>query len=107
MFKKVDLWRHDKTCRDKKENSDVGTKRKRIQTVSSKLLPIQTSSEGVQNVIHNMLQDNITSHVRGDEMICKYGDSLFDRKGREQSQHRYIAQKLRELVRFVLAEREN
>lgn len=36
-------------------------------------------------------------------MIFKYGDSLFARKGREQSQHRYIAQKLRELGRFVLA----
>ncbi|XP_048048612.1 uncharacterized protein LOC125269706 [Megalobrama amblycephala] len=103
MFKKVDLWRHDKTCRDKNENSDVGTKRKRIQSVSSRLLPMQTSSDGIQNVIHNMLQDNITAHVRGDEMICKYGHSLFARKGREQSQHRYIAQKLRELGRFVLA----
>lgn len=39
-------------------------------------------------------------------MLCKYGDTLFVRKGREQSQHRYTAQKTRELWRFVLAPKE-
>lgn len=53
-----------------------------------------------------MLQDKVTSHIRSDTMICKYGDTLFARKGREQSQHRYIAQKMRELGRFVLAAKE-
>lgn len=44
-----------------------------------------------------MIQDHITS-----QMICKYGDAFFARKGREQSQHGYIAQKMRELGRLVL-----
>jgi hypothetical protein len=61
------------------------------------------SAGGVQKVIHTMLQDNVTSHIRSDEMICKYGDALFARKGREQSQHRYIAQKMREPGWLVLA----
>lgn len=103
MFRKGDLWRHNKTCWHKKDNSGV---RKRVQAVSARLLPTQQSSEGVQNVIQNMLQDEITAQARSDEMMCKYGDSLFARKGREQSQHRYIAQKLRELGRFVLAAKQ-
>ena len=60
------------------------------------------SGDGIQKVIHSMMQDNVTSHIRSDEMICTYGDALFARKGREQSQHGYIAQKMRELGRFVL-----
>lgn len=53
-----------------------------------------------------MLQDKFTSQIRSDTMICKYGDALYARKGREQPQHRYIAQKMRELGRFVLAAKE-
>lgn len=53
-----------------------------------------------------MQQDHVTCHIRNDEMICAYGDALFAKKGREQSQHRYIAQKLRELGRFMLAAKD-
>lgn len=106
MFKKRDLWRHNKTCREKKEDSGMGTQRQRLQTVSSSLLPTEKSSQGLQNIIHNMLQDRVTAQVRSDEMICKYGEALYARKGREKSQHRYIAQKMRELGRFVLAAKE-
>ncbi|KAI4789657.1 hypothetical protein KUCAC02_035110 [Chaenocephalus aceratus] len=103
MFKRTELWRHEKSCRDRTEEREKG-KRRRVQKASSQLLPnLVESSEGIQNLIHNMLQDNVTSHIRSDEMICTYGDALFARKGREKSQHRYIAQKLRELGRFVLA----
>lgn len=39
-------------------------------------------------------------------MICAYVDALFAKKGREESQHRYIAQKLRELGWFMLVAKE-
>ncbi|XP_077094610.1 uncharacterized protein LOC143746582 isoform X1 [Siphateles boraxobius] len=80
-------------------------KGKRVQKSSSHLLPLK-SGQGVQKIIHSMQQDHVTSHIRSDEMICAYGDALFAKKGREESQHRYIAQKLRELGRFMLAAKE-
>lgn len=102
MFKRTELWRHEKSCRERKEERQKG---KRVQKSSSHLLPIK-SGQGVQKIIHSMQQDHVTSHIRSDEMICAYGDALFAKKGREESQHRYIAQKLRELGRFMLAAKE-
>lgn len=98
MFKR----RHEKSCRERKEERQKG---KRVQKSSSHLLPLK-SGQGVQKIIHSMLQDHVTSHIRSDEMICAYGDALFAKKGREESQHRYIAQKLRELGRFMLAAKD-
>ncbi|XP_054869079.1 uncharacterized protein LOC129349540 [Amphiprion ocellaris] len=105
MFKRTELWRHEKSCRERKKERHKG-KRARVQKSSSHLIPIRESCNGVQTIIHSMLQDHVTSHIRSDEMICAYGDALFAKKGREESQHRYIAQKLRELGRFVLAAKE-
>ncbi|XP_041860774.1 uncharacterized protein LOC121652200 isoform X1 [Melanotaenia boesemani] len=105
MFKRTELWRHNKSCRGRAEDSQNG-KRARIQKSSSSLIPVRESSSGVQEIIHSMQQDCVTCHIRNDEMICAYGDALFAKKGREQSQHRYIAQKLRELGRFMLAAKD-
>ncbi|KAL7372217.1 hypothetical protein ABVT39_012227 [Epinephelus coioides] len=104
MFKRKELWRHMKSCREKKGDKVQG--KRRAQKASSELIPIKDSSEGLQKIIHSMIQDHVTSHIRGDEMICTYGNALFAKKGREQSQHRYIAQKMRELGRFCLAAKE-
>lgn len=105
LFKRTDLWRHEKTCRVKKAEHVKG-RRRRVQKAASQLLPIKESSGGTQNLIHTMLQDKLTSQIRSDTMKCKYGDALYARKGREQPQHRCIAQKMRELGRFVLAAKE-
>nr|XP_043869657.1 uncharacterized protein LOC122759139 isoform X1 [Solea senegalensis]XP_043891037.1 uncharacterized protein LOC122775268 isoform X2 [Solea senegalensis] len=104
MFKRTELWRHRKTCRNRKEETVQG--KRRVQKASSQLIPIKDSSQEIQNIIHSMMQDHVTSHIRTDKMICTYGNALFAKKGREQSQHRYIAQKMRELGRFVLAAKE-
>ncbi|XP_059367596.1 uncharacterized protein LOC132106022 [Carassius carassius] len=102
MFKRTKLWRHLKSCRERKEERKNG---KRVQKSSWHLLPCK-SGQGVQKIIHSMQQDHVTSHIRSDEMICVYGDALLAKKGREESQHRYIGQKLRELGRFMLAAKE-
>ncbi|XP_034048296.1 uncharacterized protein LOC117529579 [Thalassophryne amazonica] len=106
-FVRTELWRHEKTCKEKQGETGKSKKnRARIQKSSSQLMPVAVSSEGLHKIIHSMQQDHVTSQIRSDEMICTYGDALFAKKGREQSQHRYIAQKLRELGRFVLAAKE-
>lgn len=98
-LKRTELWRCEKSYGDMKGE-------RRVQKVSSHQIPIMESSEGIQKVIHSMLQGNVTSHLRRDRMICIYGDALFARKGREQSQHRSITQKMKELTRFVSSAKE-
>lgn len=39
MFKRTELWRHEKTCKERKGEKEKG-KRQRIQKASSLLLPI-------------------------------------------------------------------
>lgn len=105
MFKRTELWRHEHSCRQRTPDIMKG-KRSRVQKASSQLIPSTESSDGVQNIIHNMLQDKVTTHIRNDDMICAYGDLLFSKKACKQSQHRYIAHKMRELGRFVVTAME-
>lgn len=60
MFKKTGLWQHEKACRFRKVDRKRG-KRRRIQKASSHLLPISKSSDGIQELIHTMLQGKKTS----------------------------------------------
>ncbi|MEQ2222974.1 hypothetical protein ILYODFUR_032022 [Ilyodon furcidens] len=110
MLKRTELWRHERTCRNCSEEQRSGEekkgKRKRIQKASSHLLPICQSSEGLQNLICTMQQDEVTLNIRNDDMIANYGKGLFAKKGREQSQHIYIAQKMRELGRLLVAAKD-
>ena len=50
-----------------------------------------------------MHQDDISRHIRIDPLICKYGNTLSAKYDHDKSQFAYIAQKMRELGRFVLA----
>lgn len=80
IFKRKELWRHTTSCRDKKGKTVQG--KRPVQEASSQILPIKDLSEGVQKIIHCMMQDHVTSHIRGDEIICTYGNALFAKKGR-------------------------
>ncbi|XP_067296597.1 uncharacterized protein [Pseudorasbora parva] len=108
MFRKKDLWRHQSSCKTKK--SCVKDKQKntrgRVQSCAACLLPIAASSDGCQNIINNMRQDDVSFHVRKDSLICKYGESLYAKHGRVKSRHQYIAQRMRELGRFMLVAKD-
>ncbi|XP_026213268.1 uncharacterized protein LOC113160291 [Anabas testudineus] len=65
MFKRTELWRHEKSCGSRKGVSEKG-KRRRVQKVSSQLIPTTKSSEGIQTVIHTMQQDHVTSHIKSE-----------------------------------------
>ncbi|KAL1005187.1 hypothetical protein UPYG_G00055690 [Umbra pygmaea] len=108
FFVKSELWRHEASCRAKKEGTgpktyrEPGT-RKRVQSLASYLIPISKSaSQGCQKIIHKMQQDSVAFHIRNDSLICKFGDALFTERGHELSQHGYISQRLREVGRFML-----
>lgn len=108
MFSKKDLWRHESSCKSRKScaTDDMKKTRRRVQSLAARLLPIRTSSSGCQEVINNMRQDDVSFHVRSDSLICGYGDSLFAKHGRVKSKHQYIAQRMRELGRFMLVAKD-
>ncbi|KAI3376190.1 hypothetical protein L3Q82_016405 [Scortum barcoo] len=108
MFAKKDLWRHQSLCRSKKTSGKDDTKktRGRVQSLAASLLPIVSSSGGCQEIVNKMRQDDVSFHIRTDDLICRYGESLYAKHGRVKSRHQYIAQRMRELGRFMLVAKD-
>ncbi|XP_071337575.1 M-phase phosphoprotein 8 isoform X1 [Trachinotus anak] len=109
FYRKTDLWRHERSCKAKKgdQKSSDRTKRSRVYSAASRLLPMsEFLTDGCEEIIHIMHQDDISRHIRNDPLICKYGNALSAKYDHDKSQFAYIAQKMRELGRFVLAVNE-
>lgn len=104
MFAKKQLFRHHFSCRCKKscvDDDKLITKRS-VQSGAACLLSEASSSTGCQKIINNMREDDVSFHIRSDSLICEYGESLYAKHGDVKSKHHYIAQRLRELGRFML-----
>lgn len=102
FYRKTELWRHEQSCRGREgggKSSETAGK--------GEGLPLSESfAEGCGEIISTMYQDDVAKQVRNDALICKYGHLLYAKYGRDRSQFAYIAQKMRELGRLVLAVRE-
>ncbi|XP_069569460.1 M-phase phosphoprotein 8 isoform X1 [Brachyistius frenatus] len=109
FYRKTDLWRHERSCKARKgdQKSSERTNRSRSHVAASRLLPMsEFLTGGCEEIIHIMHQDDISRHIRNDPLICKYGNALSAKYDNDKSQFAYIAQKMRELGRFVLAVNE-
>lgn len=109
FYRKTDLWRHERSCKARKgdQKSSESINRARVHSAASRLLPMsEFLTGGCEEIIHIMHQDDISRHVRNDPLICKYGNALSAKYYHDKSQFAYIAQKMRELGRFVLAVNE-
>lgn len=109
FYRKTDLWRHERSCKARKgdQKSSEKKNRGRVHSVASRLLPMsEFLTGGCEEIIHIMHQDDISRHIRNDPLICKYGNALSAKYSHDKSQFAYIAQKMRELGRFVLAVNE-
>uniref|UniRef100_UPI0037E803F2 M-phase phosphoprotein 8 isoform X2 n=1 Tax=Semicossyphus pulcher TaxID=241346 RepID=UPI0037E803F2 len=109
FYRKTDLWRHERSCKAKKGDQKLSdrTKRSSVHSAASRLLPMsEFLTGGCEEIIHIMHQDDISRHIRNDPLICKYGNALSAKYDHDKSQFAYIAQKMRELGRFVLAVNE-
>ncbi|XP_041662533.1 M-phase phosphoprotein 8 isoform X2 [Cheilinus undulatus] len=109
FYRKTDLWRHERSCKARKgeQKSSEKTKRTSVHIAASRLLPMsEFLTGGCEEIIHIMHQDDISRHIRNDPLICKYGNALSAKYDHDKSQFAYIAQKMRELGRFVLAVNE-
>ncbi|XP_047225981.1 M-phase phosphoprotein 8 isoform X2 [Girardinichthys multiradiatus] len=109
FYRKTDLWRHERACKIRKgdQKSSEKTKRSTGGSSVSNLLPVSEFFTGsCKEIIQIMHQDDISRHIQLDPLICKYGNTLSAKYDHDKSQFAYIAQKMRELGRFVLAVNE-
>ncbi|XP_035507013.2 M-phase phosphoprotein 8 isoform X2 [Scophthalmus maximus] len=107
FYRKTDLWRHERSCKARKGDQKSTERSNRVTSAASRLLPTsEFLTGGCEEIIHIMHQDDISKHIRNDPLICKYGNALSVKYDHDKSQFAYIAQKMRELGRFVLAVNE-
>ncbi|XP_028991933.1 M-phase phosphoprotein 8 isoform X2 [Betta splendens] len=109
FFRKTDLWRHERSCKARKGDQKFteSVNHDQDHSAASRLLPMsEFLTEGCEEIIHIMHQDEISRHIRNDPLICKYGKALSVKYYHDKSQFAYIAQKMRELGRFILAVNE-
>jgi len=50
-----------------------------------------------------MRDDEIGTHVKTDELILQFGERLFEKLGHHVHNYQYIAQRMRELARRIIA----
>ncbi|XP_053366395.1 uncharacterized protein si:ch211-266o15.1 isoform X2 [Clarias gariepinus] len=106
FYLRRDLWRHLRSCNMKKEEKTPPGKR-RLRSTYFKNIPMHDClSEGCQNLVRNMRDDDISKCLRNDALICKLGNSLYEKNKLEKEGRDYIAQKMRTLGRFMLVVRE-
>lgn len=109
FYRKTDLWRHEQSCKIRKEDqtSCENANRNKEQSAASNMIPMPEFLTGsCKEIINIMHQDDISKHIRFDPLICKFGNALSAKYDNDKSQFAYIAQKMRELGRFVLAVNE-
>ncbi|XP_034549117.1 M-phase phosphoprotein 8 isoform X2 [Notolabrus celidotus] len=109
FYRKTDLWRHERSCKARKGDQKPSDKSKKssVHSAASRLLPMsEFLTGGCEEIIHIMHQDEVSRHIRNDPLICKYGNALSAKYEHDKSQFAYIAQKMRELGRFVVAVKE-
>lgn len=109
FYRNADLWKHEQSCkvRTADEQSSRATGKSGGPGALARGLPDpEFLTEGCREIIDIMHQDDVSKQIRSDPLICKYGDSLSVKYDCDKSQFAHIAQRMRELGRFVLAVNE-
>ena len=104
FVQKHELWRHVAHCpfNEKALLDSDGTISRKLQYESEMLLngSKEQSMDAMQNSIFSIMRQDRTSFVaRNDELIVKFGYSLFEKDG--SSRAAYISQKMRSLERLL------
>lgn len=104
FFLQHELRRHQRSCKMKDDENPPH--RRTFRSALSKNFALHNLSEGCQNLVYNMRDDDISKYLRNDALICKFGNRLYEKHGHETEGNEYISQKMRALGRFMLAVRE-
>lgn len=109
FYRNADLWKHEQSCKLRRgfERSSESTGKSGGAGAGAGVLPDPGFlTEGCREIIDIMNQDDVSKQIRSDPLICKYGHSLSVKYDCDKSQSAHIAQRMRELGRFVLAVNE-
>ncbi|XP_035993659.1 uncharacterized protein LOC118563357 [Fundulus heteroclitus] len=102
LFTKKVLWRHMTICKFK-PNVVKKPGKTRVQALCAFAVP---PPPGVKTefwkLLNSMIQDEVYSAVKSDELIIEYGQHLYNRLGYDPTKHEYIRQKMRELGRLLI-----
>lgn len=101
FIRRSDLWKHQRSCPCQESSKQpIGQ-----AAVNGRLLvPCSfQASEGLKQIIFKMIDDKITTLVKADELIIKFGERCFEKLGHHQHQQNYISQRMRELGRLLLS----
>lgn len=106
LFQRTSMWRHFRRCKFKPlDKSNPG--KQRVQALCAFTQPAPVGfSDLYWRFLNEMIQDQVSLTIKEDKCILEFGYRLFLKNQRQQSQHPYIRQKLRELGRLVLEEKE-
>lgn len=103
FIKRMDLWKHIKSCKFKSADGG-GPKYQKVQQKAKLLLQPQNSSNDNSTILEtlflNMKKDEVTLIAKNDWLIMEIGLFLVEKHG--QNQHHLISQKMRELSRFLI-----
>lgn len=100
FFVGTDLWKHQKTCPANKSLQ----KFKHPVCEGRLLLPCDSKiSKELHQIISKMRNDVITLTVKNDKTILQFGKRLCEKLGHHSHNHNYIAQRMRELARLMIA----
>jgi hypothetical protein len=100
LFKKKYFYHHYNNCSERKETS---TRKKGFTVFPTVDCFMEDFSS---NVLANMRQDNLYQVMRQDKLILKFGAELYNKLGVQIHLRTYIAQRMRQITRLLLAVRE-
>lgn len=77
FFLQCDLWKHQRSCTMKKDDGMPRRRRSR-SALSKNFALLDCLSEGCQNLVLNMRDDDVSKYLRTDALICKFGNRLYE-----------------------------
>lgn len=107
-LKRKSLWRHMQRCHLNKKLKGMKPGTSRVQAICKYAEPLPSGvNERFWKLVLNMKEDEITSVVRSEKNILKFGEHLFIKHGHDVAKHEYVRQKMRETGRLVLQGRKS
>ena len=102
FYSRKDLHRHVKKC-PKRTSSSNCVPTRRVQSKARMLLPVHAGvSEDLRKIFERMRVDEVSTALRKDDVIIKYGNTLCRKHYNNDDQTYYISNKLRELGRLLI-----
>ncbi|PJE78088.1 hypothetical protein CI610_02980 [invertebrate metagenome] len=109
LYVKKDLWKHHMKCRISRMDTgtSTSTSKKQKPVANGKLLlPKKAETDVNDNILLKMRNDEVKSVILKDTTLLNFACRMYEQNGHLQHRHQYLAQRLRELGRMLLAIQE-